>query len=115
MELRQLADPIELEAALASGPFLLFKHSRICPISARAFEEYRAYLEEHPGVTTGWIDVVGQRPLSQSIAASSGVQHESPQALLFLNGEVEWHASHGGITRDSLTAALGQGASGRKT
>ena len=115
MEPRQLAGEPELEAALAAGPFLLFKHSRICPISARAFGEYRAYLESHPATPTAWIDVIGQRPLSQSVAASTGVRHQSPQILLFSNGAVTWHASHGAITRDSLAAAVDQDGSGANT
>jgi len=34
------------------------------------------------------------------------VKHESPQALYFVGGEVVWNASHGGITSESLAAAL---------
>jgi len=104
-EPRQLADEAELRAALAAGPFLLFKHSLICPTSTRAFAEYRAFLEANPEAATGWLDVIGQRPLSQAVAASTGVVHQSPQALYFSDGDVAWHASHGGITRDSLAEA----------
>ena len=112
MDLRQLADEAELEAALGKGPFLLFKHSQTCPISARALGEYRAFLESRPATLTGWIDVIGQRSLSQSVAATTGIQHESPQAILFVSGKVGWHASHGTITRDSLTAAVDQNLPG---
>lgn len=106
MEPKQIADEAELEAALTSGSFLLFKHSLICPISGRAFAEYRAFLDAHPAARTAWVDVIDQRPLSQAIAQRTGVKHESPQALLFEGGSVAWSASHGGITRDSLATAL---------
>ncbi len=106
MEPKQIADESELESALAAGPFLLFKHSLICPISTRAFAEYKRFLAEHPGTPTAWVDVIGQRPLSQAVARRTGVQHESPQALLFEEGSVTWNASHGGITHDSLATAL---------
>jgi bacillithiol system protein YtxJ len=112
MELRQITDQAELETTLAEGPFLLFKHSRICPVSARALVEYRAFLEGRPETLTGWIDVIEQRSLSQAVATSTGVRHESPQAILFVSDEVRWHASHGGITRASLAAAVGQDAAG---
>jgi len=114
MEPKQIADENALETALAGHSFLLFKHSLICPVSGRAFQEYRSFLEQHPATPTAWLDVIGQRPLSRALAERTGVKHESPQALLFESGTVAWHASHGGITRHSLAAALaGQaGASG---
>jgi len=106
MDLNQIADEAALDAALDAPAFLLFKHSLICPTSAQAFNEYRHYLNEHgDAVPTAWIDVRGQRPLSQKVEAATGVRHESPQALLVKGGQVVWHASHGSITRDSLRDA----------
>jgi bacillithiol system protein YtxJ len=95
-----------LEAALASPRYLLFKHSRSCPISARAFHEYRAWAEANPGQPTGWIDVIAGRALSQDVAARTGERHESPQAILLEGGRATWSASHGAITRASLSDAL---------
>lgn len=106
MELDQITDETALRAALGAGRFLLFKHSMICPVSAAAFNEYRHYLAEGDAPPTAWLDVRGHRPLSQAIAAETGVAHESPQALLVRDGKVVWHASHGGITRASLRTAV---------
>lgn len=92
--------------AIRAGRFLLFKHSFRCPISARAFDEYQAFVDTHPRVSHGWIDVVAQRPLSLDIAKQTGIAHESPQALVFDGGAVVWDASHGGITREALADAL---------
>ena len=97
----------DLERALAAPRFLLFKHSLVCPISAAAFNEYRRFLAAGGSVPTAWLDVRGQRPLAQAVAARTGVPHESPQALLLEAGKVVWHASHGAITRASLRAAAG--------
>jgi bacillithiol system protein YtxJ len=102
----QIADQAELESRLANGEFLLFKHSLSCPISARAFEEYRRYVAHHPDLPTAWLDVTGQRPLSRLVEERSGVRHESPQAILFLDGARVWDASHGAITEASLSEAL---------
>jgi len=101
----RIADRTELESALSGGRFLLFKHSRICPTSDRAFGAYRRFVEGHPDVPTGWIDVIAQRPWSQEVAATTGVRHESPQALLLEGGRVVWHASHFAITESALKAA----------
>ena len=103
----QILESAGLDAALAADRFLLFKHSLICPISARAFREYTAFLAGDPQVPTGWIDVIGQRPWSQRVEAETGLAHASPQALLLHGGQVIWHASHGGITKDSLATAIG--------
>lgn len=96
-----------MDAALKADSFLLFKHSLTCPISARAFREYTTFVVGGSTVPTGWIDVVGQRPWSQRVETETGLAHESPQVLLLQKGQVIWHASHGGITKESLTKATG--------
>ena len=103
--MQRIRTQAELDAALAAAEFLLFKHSHACPVSAAAFREYRHWAEAHPTAPTGWIDVIDERPLSQAVAARTGVTHESPQALRLRGGVVVWHASHGAITRASLAAA----------
>ncbi|MCZ6598145.1 MAG: bacillithiol system redox-active protein YtxJ [Planctomycetota bacterium] len=102
----QIADEAALDEVLGAPSFLLLKHSPICPISARAFEEYRAFVAEHPDVPTAWLDVIGQRPLSRAVEARTGIGHESPQALWIRDGAVAWSASHEGITRASLAELL---------
>lgn len=104
----QITDRSALESAVASERFLLFKHSRVCPISERAFEEYEAFVRDRDDLPTGWIDVIGQRPWSLWVAERTGVRHESPQALLVAGGEVVWHASHQAISRRSLENALAE-------
>ncbi len=106
----QISDESALDATFAAPFILLFKHSLVCPISARAFEEYRAFLSKHPDVATGWLDVIGSRPLSLGLAERTGVKHESPQALLLEGGVVRWHASHQAITVASLEEAWGKSA-----
>ena len=101
-------DLAAVDAALAAPRFLVFKHSLICPTSARAFEEYVAFVAAHPGVPTAWIDVIGERPWSRHVADATGVTHQSPQALFVEGGKVAWHASHGGITRKALETAAGR-------
>jgi bacillithiol system protein YtxJ len=103
----QILESQAVDDALRADRFLLFKHSLTCPISARAFREYTAFLAADPGVPTGWIDVVGQRPWSQRVTDKTGVTHQSPQALMLSKGQVVWHASHGEITKDSLARAAG--------
>ena len=105
MTLTQLPVDADLEALLSGEALLLFKHSPSCPISARAFFEYRGFCEAHPEVNTLWLHVIDQRPASLSVSEATGITHESPQALLIQDGAVIWHASHGAITQSSLEEA----------
>ncbi len=109
-----LATTADLDAALAApGPFLLFKHSTTCPISAAAYDEYLAFRERDPALRTAVVRVIEERPVSNHATAVLGIRHESPQALLTVNGAVVWNASHRAITADALaraaTAARGKG------
>jgi bacillithiol system protein YtxJ len=105
----RLRTPAELERAFAAPRFLLFKHSSTCPISCGAFEEYEQWLASAPGVASAWLNVVAERPLARTVTERTGVQHESPQALLLVGGRCVWNASHGAITKASLAAALARG------
>lgn len=105
MEPRRIRTDDELDAALAAPRFLLFKHSRVCPTSGAAFEEYEQFHAARADVPTAWLDVLGSAPLSRRAAAATGVTHESPQALWIVGGRVVWHASHEAITARALAAA----------
>ncbi len=98
----QILDRNQLDLALGAERYLLFKHSSRCPISFHAQREYEAFVEAHPNVPTGWIDVVKQRDWSRWAAEVLGVTHESPQAIWIRDGHAAWHASHGGITAKEL-------------
>jgi bacillithiol system protein YtxJ len=102
------ADFDDLLSTSASEPVFLLKHSTRCPISAGAHSRYTRFAEAHPDVPCRIVLVVEQRALSQQIAAATGVAHQSPQALLFVDGQCVWHISHGNITEHALADALAQ-------
>jgi bacillithiol system protein YtxJ len=83
--------------------FLIIKHSLTCPISTAAFEEYEKFESDHQDVKTYYLFVQDDRVLSNHIAETYSVKHESPQALRFRDGQVVWNASHWNITYDSLS------------
>ena len=86
---------------------LIFKHSLTCPISTRAYNELHSYLKEaDPKVSYNLITVQRARPLSNEVAARLGVQHETPQAILVINGREVWNASHFAITSSTLREAI---------
>ncbi|GIP39769.1 hypothetical protein J31TS4_30490 [Paenibacillus sp. J31TS4] len=85
-------------------PVFVFKHSTRCPVSADAYDQYMSYLNKEPnaGVEYCLVLVVESRPVSNAIAETLSVKHESPQAILIKNGEAVWHTSHWRITKESL-------------
>ena len=100
----QVEDAAALEELLArshEGPVLLFKHSNSCPISARA---YRQMQEVRSPVSI--VVVQKSRDLSREVESRTGVQHETPQALVLRNGQAVWSASHFDITSDAVEQAL---------
>ncbi|WPD19751.1 bacillithiol system redox-active protein YtxJ [Thermaerobacter composti] len=104
--------PLRTEADLdrmltGSQPVLIFKHSTRCPISAAAYRAFRRFAASRPGAARyGVVHVIEQRALSDAIARRLGVQHASPQVLLWHRGMVRWHASHDAIHEAALAAAL---------
>lgn len=90
----------------AQRPVFLLKHSTRCPVSAGAHDRYQHFADELPEVECWEVLVVENRPLSLRIAADSGVTHQSPQAILFRNGQAVWHTSHHSIAVSGLLDAL---------
>lgn len=101
-------NPVQDAAALEKlfershqSPVLLFKHSNACPISARAYSQ----MEQLAG-DVAIVVVQKSRDVSREIATRTGVQHETPQALVLRGGEVVWSASHFDITTEAVEGAL---------
>jgi bacillithiol system protein YtxJ len=86
--------------------FFLLKHSLTCPVSHAAFQEYQKFAEGHSDVPSYFLAVQDSRPLSNEIAERYQIKHESPQAMLFSNSQVVWHASHWKITKATLASAI---------
>ena len=108
-EIHKLTDLEDLEGVLERShrnPVWIFKHSLICPVSTRAWEEYLRFSEtDTPEVDFTVVEIQRARPVSAAIAERTGVRHESPQAILLSAGCVLWHASHMAITEAALVEA----------
>jgi bacillithiol system protein YtxJ len=103
-----VTDAGEFDALLArshDAPVVLFKHSTTCPISAAA---HRQMTQLSTGVA-GQISLVivqRDRELSRRVAEQTGIQHESPQAIILRNGQAVWSASHYDITAEAVAQAV---------
>ncbi|MBM3262968.1 MAG: bacillithiol system redox-active protein YtxJ [candidate division Zixibacteria bacterium] len=89
-------------------PVVIFKHSTACPLSARSYRVYQAYVSasDVPELLFAEIYVIEHRTISDETAQRFGVRHESPQVLLVSKGRVVWDASHYEITQEAIEKAL---------
>jgi bacillithiol system protein YtxJ len=85
-------------------PQVIFKHSTRCSISSviKNRLEKSATGEEQ----VHYLDLIAHRPLSNSIAETFGVQHESPQVLVIKDGTCVFHESHMAIHYEDLRSHL---------
>ncbi|MFP5263278.1 MAG: bacillithiol system redox-active protein YtxJ [Blastocatellia bacterium] len=106
-ELRSIEDLSHALEESNERPVLFFKHSLTCPISARAYNEFRSYLQQAgPQVAANLIVVQTARPVSDETSARLSLEHHSPQAILVRNGREVWNASHFAITAAALREAI---------
>jgi len=104
------ADPAEALTRLredsAARPVVVFKKSPICPVSTWAEAQFDAWRAQHEAddIAYAVIDVIAEKPLARGLVAELRVQHQSPQALVFKDGECTWHDSHHGLTTEEFEA-----------
>ena len=86
-------------------PVILFKHSTTCGASFLALQAVLAFARQRADTPIFLIDVIQQRPLSESIARALSITHESPQVILVHHGRAVWSASRGGVSVEGLIDA----------
>jgi bacillithiol system protein YtxJ len=108
MEFKALETEEQLnEIKESPGYSVIFKHNTTCPISKNArsnFESKAGLLDEKTRVYI--LDLLEYRPISNAIAESFNVQHESPQVLLIKNGECTYHSSLYDISAEDIAREM---------
>lgn len=85
---------------------MLFKHSPTCFISANANSQVEQFCTSNPDVPVYMVSVKKERSLSNKIAESTGIEHASPQIIVFRKGTPTAVASHSEITVQRLNSML---------
>ena len=84
-------------------PCLILKHSTTCPISSLAKHRLEKQWDfPAGGLETYYLDLLRHRDISNLIAQTFNVRHESPQVLLIKDGVCVYDASHLDIRVDDL-------------
>ena len=97
--------PLTTEAQLTeivqtseTKPQVIFKHSTRCSISAVAWQRLRKATPSE-GLDYWYLDLLS---LSNKIAETFAVHHESPQVLVIKNGECVFDESHLAISMSDI-------------
>lgn len=86
-------------------PILIFKHSTRCIISKTVKSRFETMANEST-MDMYLVLVIEERPFSNHIADSSGITHQSPQALIFKGGKCVYDESHDEILDERIMAHL---------
>ncbi len=82
-------------------PQVIFKHSTRCSISSVALNRFQKIGgQEH--IDFHLLDLIAYRFLSNKIAETFQVQHESPQVLMIVNGDCIYEETHLAISLKEL-------------
>lgn len=104
----QVSTPEQVEnikSASFKKPQIIFKHSTRCSISNVVLNRFERS-EENKGFDYHFLDLIKYRDISNSIAETFKVHHESPQVLLIKDGECIYDESHYAINMDDIIASL---------
>jgi len=83
----------------------IFKHSTSCFISKTVLKNFEKEIEnsDEQNVSFYFLDLLAFRPISNKIAEDFGIRHESPQLIVFENGEPINNASHQDISLSQIS------------
>lgn len=105
MNWQVLTSEQQFSELLASNTlFAVFKHSTRCAISSVA--KNRIERDWNLDFPIYYLDLIQYRSVSNSIAAKSYIEHESPQLIVFQNGKSIYDASHSAIIISDLKKEL---------
>ena len=102
----QLSTTRDFDALLGQDLVVIFKHSNACDRSWAAHDEITEFRRTQPDVLLYLVSVLDSRPVARHVETVSGVQHESPQIVVFRRGKVVGSASHLAVTADRLTSII---------
>lgn len=101
IELKSEEQLEEIRSQSKTRPLVIFKHSTRCSISSVALQRLEKSTPPE-GADFYFLDLLKHRSLSNKIADTFGVYHESPQILVIRDGECVYDESHMGISMDII-------------
>lgn len=110
-EIKTSSDFEELIKSSSERPVFFLKHSTRCPVSDWALTEFKlAAGEIGDGAQFAWLDLITHRDVSDEIARTTGIPHESPQLFWIVDGEVRGTVTHEEVKATRISEWLGHAA-----
>jgi bacillithiol system protein YtxJ len=93
----------EIQRKSATKTQIIFKHSTRCGISCMVMNQFiKSYDYIESDFDLYYLDLLSYRDISNKIAETFQVYHQSPQLLIIKNGITIAHESHGDINALNL-------------
>ncbi|MFT6442529.1 MAG: bacillithiol system protein YtxJ [Salibacteraceae bacterium] len=107
VELTSIEQAKEAIANSTEQPVLFFKHSTRCPISTMAHRRLETDAPELTStVNLKYLDLIAYRDISDWLANTLNVTHQSPQVILVQNKEVVHIATHSEINSAEILEVI---------
>jgi bacillithiol system protein YtxJ len=91
--MQELGSREGVDAAVDGEVAVVFKHNTTCPISARAYHQMESFEGGGGGARVFRVDVLENRDVSDYVAQRAGVEHQSPQVIVFREGRRVYDAA----------------------
>lgn len=101
-----LTTPAEVDAFLKANPSAAIFKVGTCHKTQETFTHVQANLEPREDLPLGIIRVVESRPASNHVAERTGIVHESPQLILFRDGQAIFDRDNWDITDEAIREGL---------
>lgn len=101
-----LTSPEAVEEFLDRFPSSVIFKAGTCHKTMQGFGVLEERLADREDLMCGVIRVVEARPASNRVAERTGLRHESPQVIVFRDGEAVFEANNWGITPELVAAGF---------
>ena len=101
-----LTSPAEVDGFLKANPTAAIFKAGTCHKTQETFVHIQAHLDPREDLKLGIIKVVESRTASNHVAAMTGIEHESPQIILFKDGRNVFDRDNWDITAASMADGL---------
>ena len=101
-----LTSSAEVDGFLKENPTSAIFKSGLCHKTPETFVHIQAHLDPREDLKLGIIKVVEARPASDHVAAMTGIEHESPQIILFRDGKNVFDRDNWDITAEAMAEGL---------
>ena len=101
-----LTTPEEVDAFLKQNPTSAIFKVGNCHKTQETFTHVQEKLEPREDVKLGIIRVIESRPASNHVADLTGIEHESPQIILFRDGKNVFDRDNWDITAEAMAEGV---------